>query len=210
MQVVKTFCTTREAAGLLGVSLSTAQNWAESGLLNSWKTEGGHRRISRDSVMKLLADPLVVPAAKAGRAEGAEEVGRLRILVVEDDEALRRIYEIRLSNWAIAPIVETAADGFDGLVKIGLRRPDLLISDLQMPHIDGFQMIRSLRCMSDCASMKIVVVTGISTNEVEVAGGLPPEVPVFSKPVPFLQIERIAQELAGRKNQTAKKRQPVS
>jgi hypothetical protein len=44
--------------------------------------------------------------------------------------------------------------------------------------------------------MKIVVVTGLSSNEVEVAGGLPPEVSIFSKPVPFAQIEAIAQALA--------------
>jgi excisionase family DNA binding protein len=206
MQVTKTFCTTREAAGLLGVSLSTAQNWAESGLLNSWKTEGGHRRISRDSVMKLLADPLVAPVAKIDRHLPASELRRLRVLVVEDDAALRRIYEIRLSLWAIAPVVETAADGFEGLVRIGVQRPDLLISDLLMPHLDGFQMIRSLSGMSDCAAMKIVVVTGLSSHEVEVAGGLPPEVSVFSKPVPFTQIEAIAQVLAEEKVRAAKKR----
>lgn len=206
MQITKTFCTTREAAGLLGVSLSTAQNWAESGLLDSWKTEGGHRRISRDSVMKLLADPLVAPVARIGRPLPARELRRLRVLVVEDDEALRRIYEIRLSSWGIAPVVETATDGFDGLVKIGLRRPDLLISDLQMPHLDGFQMIRSLRAMSDCAAMKIVVVTGLSSHEVEVAGSLPPEVPVFSKPVPFAEIEAIARTMAEEKARPAKKR----
>lgn len=184
---------------MLGVSLSTAQNWAESGLLDSWKTDGGHRRISRDSVIKLLADPLVAPVANVSRPAPVEQPGQLRILVVEDDEALRRLYEIRLSSWGIAPVVETATDGFDGLVKIGMRRPDLLISDLQMPHLDGFQMIRSLRGMSDCAAMKIVVVTGLSSYEVEAAGGLPPEVPVFSKPVPFSQIEAIAQSIANEK-----------
>jgi excisionase family DNA binding protein len=105
MQITKTFCTTREAAGLLGVSLSTAQNWAESGLLNSWKTEGGHRRISRDSVMKLLAAPLAAPVAKIERSLSASESRRLRVLIVEDDEALRRIYEIRLSLWGISPVV---------------------------------------------------------------------------------------------------------
>jgi excisionase family DNA binding protein len=205
MQIAKTFCTTREAAGLLGVSLSTAQNWAESGLLDSWKTEGGHRRISRDSVIKLLADPLVATVAKIGRPLPAMEMRRLRVLVVEDDEALRRIYEIRLSSWEFAPVVETATDGFDGLVKIGLRCPDLLISDLQMPHLDGFQMIRSLHGMSDCAAMKIVVVTGLSSHEVEEAGGLPHEVPVFTKPVPFTQIEAIAQVLAEEKARSTRK-----
>ena len=44
------YCTTREAAELLGVSLTTAQLWVESGLLEAWKTEGGHRRIHRTSV----------------------------------------------------------------------------------------------------------------------------------------------------------------
>jgi excisionase family DNA binding protein len=191
---------------MLGVSLSTAQNWAESGLLDSWKTEGGHRRISRDSVMNLIADPLVARVAPVGRSAQSEQAGRLRILLVEDDEVLRRIYQIRFSSWAIAPVVETATDGFDGLVKVGLRRPDLLISDLQMPHLDGFQMIRSLRGMSDCAAMKIVVVTGLSSYEVEMAGGLPPEVPVFTKPVPFAQIEAIAQSIADEKARPARKR----
>jgi excisionase family DNA binding protein len=191
---------------MLGVSLSTAQNWAESGLLDSWKTDGGHRRISRDSVMNLIADPLVARVAPVGRSVQSEQAGRLRILLVEDDEVLRRIYQIRFSSWAIAPVVETATDGFDGLVKVGLRRPDLLISDLQMPHLDGFQMIRSLRGMSDCAAMKIVVVTGLSSHEVEMAGGLPPEVPVFTKPVPFAQIEAIAQSIADEKARPARKR----
>jgi excisionase family DNA binding protein len=191
---------------MLGVSLSTAQNWAESGLLDSWKTDGGHRRISRDSVMNLIADPLVARVAPVGRSAQSEQAGRLRILLVEDDEVLRRIYQIRFSSWAIAPVVETATDGFDGLVKVGLRRPDLLISDLQMPHLDGFQMIRSLRGMSDCAAMKIVVVTGLSSHEVEMAGGLPPEVPVFTKPVPFAQIEAIAQSIADEKARPARKR----
>ena len=56
-RIQKTFCTTREAAQMLGVSLRTAQLWAESGLLEAWKTDGGHRRISRHSVERLLASP---------------------------------------------------------------------------------------------------------------------------------------------------------
>lgn len=46
--------TTREAAGLLGVAVSTAQLWIESGAIASWKTPGGHRRVRSSSVMDLL------------------------------------------------------------------------------------------------------------------------------------------------------------
>lgn len=207
MQIIKKFCTTREAAQLLGVSLSTAQNWAESGLLDSWKTDGGHRRITRESVLRLLADPIAGDSLKQGGAiSAANSLDKFRILVVEDDESLRRIYEIRLPSWSMAPIVDTARDGFDGLVKVGLQQPDLLISDLQMPHLDGFEMIRSLRRMSSCAGMQIVVVTGLSSDDIAAAGGLPPDIHVFSKPVSFVQLEAIALAVAENKARPAQQR----
>lgn len=48
--------TTRAAAELLGVSISTAQTWMENGALDFWKTPGGHRRARRSSVLGLLAE----------------------------------------------------------------------------------------------------------------------------------------------------------
>lgn len=201
--IVKTFCTTREAASLLGVSVSTAQNWAESGLLESWKTSGGHRRISRDSVARLLADPVARKSFATPQPPAPASDRHFHILVVEDDSVLLRLYQIRLANWSFAPVVETAADGFEGLVKIGLQRPDLLISDLQMPHLDGFQMIRSLRRLPDCADMQIVVITGLEPEEIEAAGGLPEGVRVFGKPIPFPQLELIAREVLAAKQRAA-------
>lgn len=202
-KIIKTFCTTREAASLLGVSVSTAQNWAESGLLDSWKTEGGHRRISRDSVARLLAAPIAQESFAAAQPAEPKTEQRLHILVVEDDSVLLRLYQIRLGNWSCAPIVETASDGFEGLVKIGLQRPDLLISDLQMPHLDGFQMIRSLHRQPDCAGMQIAVVTGLDDEDIAAAGGLPPEIRVFPKPIPFGQLEQIAREILETKRRAA-------
>lgn len=200
MAVIKTFCTTREAASLLGVSLSTAQNWVESGLLDAWKTDGGHRRISRESVNKLLADSEARRSIQGRRVEETGGAQRLRILVAEDDLTLLRIYQIRLSVWPMSPVVETARDGFEALVKIGLTLPDLLISDLQMPHIDGFQMVRSLRAMANCEAMKIVVVTGLGDGEIAAAGGVPEGVEVFSKPIPFARLEAIAQSIFEKKH----------
>ncbi len=199
-RIPKSFCTTREAATLLGVSVSTMQNWAEAGIVDSWKTEGGHRRISRDSVDRLLAQPTTHRAVINKLTMHPPRPSRLRILLVEDDISLLRLYQIRISTWGIDPIIETAADGFDGLVKIGLQRPDLLITDLQMPHIDGFQMIKSLSNMDVCTHMKIVVVTGLDQDTIDTAGGLPPDTIVFPKPVPFAELEQIATRLLEAKN----------
>lgn len=48
------FCTTREAAKMLGMSVRTAQIWVENGTLLAWKTGGGHRRISIESVQRVI------------------------------------------------------------------------------------------------------------------------------------------------------------
>ena len=202
MAVTKVFCTTREAAALLGVSLSTAQNWAESGLLESWKTEGGHRRISRESVQKLIADPIVNGMHKPLDQAAVSGLQALQILVVEDDPLLLKLYKARLSAWKIPTVVETASDGFEGLVKVGLQRPDLLITDLQMPHIDGFQMINSLAQIADCSAMQIVAVTGLSIQDIS-SSALPSTVRVFTKPVPFNDLESIAELLASQKQAIA-------
>ena len=202
MAVNKVFCTTREAAALLGVSLSTAQNWAESGLLESWKTEGGHRRISRESVQKLIADPIVNGMHKPLDQAAVSGLQALQILVVEDDPLLLKLYKARLSAWKIPTVVETASDGFEGLVKVGLQRPDLLITDLQMPHIDGFQMINSLAQIADCSTMQIVAVTGLSIQDIA-SSALPTTVRVFTKPVPFNDLESIAELLASQKQAIA-------
>lgn len=203
MAITKTFCTTREAAVLLGVSLTTAQNWVESGLLEAWKTDGGHRRISRDSVNKLLIDSSARRSVEHSWGRGrVDRQDKLHILVVEDQLSLLRLYQIRLSVWSMAPTVDIARDGIEGLVKIGLKCPDLLITDLQMPHLDGFQMVRTLRTMPACEAMEIVVVSGISEADIAEAGGLPPGVNAFPKPVPFGRLEEIAQRVHDQKMST--------
>jgi excisionase family DNA binding protein len=52
--------TTRDAADLLGISVSTAQKWIESGALESWKTPGGHRRMRRSAVVALLEERMAM------------------------------------------------------------------------------------------------------------------------------------------------------
>lgn len=193
-KVAKNFCTTREAAEILGISLKTAQVWVESGMLEAWRTDGGHRRITRESVERLLASS-PVPFMPSSPAKSLGNEQRYCIVVAEDDEMLRKLYAIRLSRWAMSPEVILVPDGFHALLEIGRRVPDLLISDLQMPEMDGFRMIRTLKNMDGLSSMKIVVVSGLD-KEVIAAGGLPDDVVVLGKPVPFDLLEKVAADSA--------------
>ncbi|MDP1870696.1 MAG: response regulator [Gallionella sp.] len=190
-QTPKTFCTTREAAELLSVSLRTAQLWSESGLLEAWKTDGGHRRISRLSIERLLAKPSVRQLDNTNKTPEA-----LKILVVEDDPVLRRLYEINIQRWPIPILFTSANDGYEALIRIGNDKPDLLITDLQMPGMDGFRMLNRLCNIAELADMQIIAVSGLDHAAISAHGGIPHGISLLSKPVPFSHLLAIAEKTA--------------
>lgn len=198
-KVPKTFCTTAEAAERLGVSIRTVQLWTENGLLTAWKTDGGHRRITLESLERLLVAPEPDSATPAAGGNPATKP-RFRVLVVEDDPTLLMLYQMQLRRWPMAPEVVMAEDSFEALLKIGVERPHLLITDLLMPHLDGFEMLRKLRALPQLAEMEIVAVSGLSPADIAERGGLPDSIPVLAKPIPFGQLEQIAVKLALRRD----------
>lgn len=198
------FCTTREAADQLGVSLRTVQLWVDSGVLEAWKTDGGHRRISVTSVERLLRAEAPQPASQAAVPEipSASQPlagSRLRILVVEDDNTLLKLYRLHIAGWNLPVDVTTAANGYDALVLIGREQPDLMIADLSMPGIDGFQMVRTLTASSFREGMEIAVVTGMEPEDIAAHGGLPPAVRIFQKPVPFKELKALIESMIARR-----------
>lgn len=181
-------CTTREAAQRLGVSLRTVQLWVESGVLRAWKTAGGHRRILVTSVDEILEQRRTA----LGDAEAPTAVASpFTLVVVEDEPDLLKLYRLQVASWKLPLRLVTATNGFEGLVRIGEAQPQMLIADLNMPGMDGFRMIRSLRASADYKDMEIVVVTALGKAEIADRGGLPEDVKVMTKPVPFSELERL-------------------
>lgn len=208
-QTPKTFCTTQEAAKLLSVSLRTAQLWVESGLLEAWKTEGGHRRISRQSIESLLEKASgkralqAVDESQSGKSlEQKKHSDELTVLVVEDEPALRRLYEIKLRGWQLPIKVISADDGYEALILIGKNKPDLLITDLHMPGMDGFRMINTICSMSELSDVEIVVVSGLDAAEIARRGDIPKGIPILPKPIPFDRLRTIAGDLLLKRNET--------
>jgi len=182
----KDYFSSREAAELLGVAVSTVQTWTNNGQLRAWVTGGGHRRIARNSVELMLRQQQV--------AAGESELKKLSVVVVEDNAQQLRMYEQQFQAWKMDVRLVTAKDGFEGSIKIGQTLPDVIIADLQMPKLDGFQMIRALKDLSDLQHSLIIVVTGLSENEIKARGGLPDGVHLFIKPVPFENIESLIRQ----------------
>lgn len=186
------FVSTREAAQMLGVAPRTVQLWVESGVLAAWKTAGGHRRVVRTSVEALLQQKAAALAAAVTplRAPRGKRHA-LRVLVLEDEPALLKLYQMYIDGWQLPVEIITATNGFEGLLRIGERRPDLLICDLLMPGMDGFRMLRSLHTNPDYRGLDVIVVTALGRQDIADRGGLPPNVRVFMKPISFVELERI-------------------
>jgi len=175
---VNTYLSTREAADLLGVSLRTVQLWVESGTLRAWKTAGGHRRIPLESVNALLRER----AASIG--EPVPGVG-YDILLIEDDPVQVELVRGRLETLALpVPVrLRVSMDGYLGLIALGEAMPDLLLLDLHLPRLDGFQLLATLRASSVYAELPILVVSALSPAEVAARGGLPTGVMMLQKPL---------------------------
>ncbi len=196
------FCTTREAARILGISVRTAQLWVENGTLEGWKTEGGHRRISLASVHRLQQSKLALVAPAMVETNRLQE--RMNILVVEDDNLLLRLYKTQMESWQLPLSVATARNGIEALILVGRLSPDLLISDLQMPELDGFGMLRTLARTPYREGMEIVVVTGMEADDIAAAGGLPDDIKVLRKPVHFAELRSLCENLLARRRELSR------
>jgi len=185
---------TREAAKTLGVSVRTVQLWVESGALTAWKTPGKHRRILRSSVDALLAQ------RSADTGEDDDAGGD--ILIVEDELTMLAYYQALFELIRPETPLRFANDGFAGLVEFGRRTPKLMLVDIDMPGMDGIEMIRSLHAtLPD--GVGVVVVSGLSSEQVDERGGLPGDIPVYAKPLSADALQEIlASNFASDEKQT--------
>jgi CheY-like chemotaxis protein len=110
---------------------------------------------------------------------------RKKVLVVEDHADSREMLAIALSSEGYSVI--TSEDGQEGLDIARRERPDIVISNLNMPNLDGMEMIQQLRQEPDLAGVIIVVLSAVRTENPEalINAGVNA---VMSKPVEFTKL----------------------
>lgn len=86
-----------------------------------------------------------------------------KIMLVEDDKSLREIYSIRLV--AEGYEVVSAGDGEEALAIAVQQKPDLILSDVMMPKISGFDMLDILRSTPETKDIKVIMMTALSSEE---------------------------------------------
>ncbi len=208
--------TTREAAQRLGVSLRTVQLWVEADILPAARTPGGHRRIPYNAVealalstglggeplargrgvrRELQAAAMQEPPMHAPRATGPMDV----LLVADDPDWQARCREA-VQPYGSAVQLRFAETGYLALLQVGQKAPDLLVTELDLPGMDGMAMLRTLERCESIADMRILVLTACSGHELARRGGLPPSAEVLKHPVtPEAVAVRVGRWLLGQR-----------
>lgn len=171
------YCGTTYAAKMLGLSVGTIQTLVEKNELEAWKTQGGHRRISMPSIREYQRKHNMLTV----QAEVRDN--RLRVLLVEDDAVTRELLR-GYCNRSNMPVDCTAmSSGLEALIDIASIKPDVLITDLDMPGIDGFELLRILRQNPLFNRMTSLVLSALTQEEVDAKGGLPEGTIFMPKPI---------------------------
>jgi excisionase family DNA binding protein len=177
---------TKEAASILGISVSSIQKMVNSGTLSAFRTSGGHRRILLDSLRKTAAtmdipwSDSILP--KVGSRTGSAG-SALKILVVEDNPVAAKAVLTALKKAGEQVSVAVCSDGAEALLRIAEEVPALVITDLAMQPFDGFRLIKVMRSSPRLANIGLLVVTGLSAKEIAERGGLDADITVYAKPV---------------------------
>jgi PAS domain S-box-containing protein len=106
-----------------------------------------------------LAEPVPAETAVVPESRTQPPQNTPRILVVEDDAKMRRVLELLLSgHWT----VETAADARSAIAAVRERPPDLVLTDLLLPGMDGYDFLRQLRAEAGTRTLPVIVISGLT------------------------------------------------
>ena len=142
-----------EAAKRFGVNRATMWKWVKSEKVKAIVTPGGHHRITHREIDRLLGQ---------GRASTKASQGKT-ILVVDDDKIVRTTLKRYLVREKFR--VETAPDGFVAGMKVQALKPDLVILDIMMAGMDGFEVCRTIKADDFLKNTRVIIMTGFDTPE---------------------------------------------
>jgi CheY-like chemotaxis protein len=156
MKHEKEYYTIPQAAIFCSLSRATLWRCVRSGDIKTFYTPGGHHRILPEEMEKFMRKNKMFHLIPKALTES-------RILIVDDEEQIRNLLSAILSKEGYA--IEEASDGFYAGVKVSQFKPDLIILDLNMPNMDGFEVCENLKKDPVTKDIKIVILTGFDFEE---------------------------------------------
>lgn len=141
-----------QAAKYLGVAQSTMRKWSDVGKVSAFYTPGGHRRYRRSDLDQFL------DRSGPGPSPGSSSDTGPLVLIVDDDEKLREYVRVNLE--AEGYVVREAGSADEGLAALGEQSPDLILLDVMMPQVDGWEMLRQIQEHTGVGAIPVIMFSG--------------------------------------------------
>ena len=145
--------TTGEIADLCHVHLRTVLQWIHDGKMKAYRTPGNHSRVKVDDFIDFLKHyNMPIPENLASRGNTR------KLLIVDDDANMVSSLKRLLKKDSIFEI-DVAYDGFEAGIKLLLFKPDLVILDMKMPGMNGYEVAQKIKRSANCVHTKIIGVS---------------------------------------------------
>lgn len=145
-----------EAAKYSAVSRWTIWKYVRSGELKASRTPGGHYRILKAELEQFMHKKGMYPMS-------TNDFPYKRILIVDDEPPIQNLIKKMLSRDRYE--IKAASDGFEAGTKILQFKPELVILDLLMPGMDGFEVCKMIKKNPETSHIKILIITGHDFEE---------------------------------------------
>ena len=156
--VVRRHLSTFDVAAMLDVDPGSVANWIDSGLLRAHRTPGGHRRVAAEDLLEFLREHnMPIPPELEARP--------VRVVVVDDEPAVTEMIARAIRSEHPDYEVAEAHDGFKAGSIIATLKPDVVILDLRMPGMDGFEVCKSIKSEQATRHSTVIAVTAYDSEE---------------------------------------------
>ncbi len=151
------YLTPTECAKRLQVATVTLRKWAQQGMLEAVVTPGGHRRYTLEAVAQ-FAEKYNLPFE-----HDLDETRR--ILIVDDDPQVCSYLKTLFARFKDLAETKQVQDGFEAGHMLHAFRPNIVLLDLMMPGIDGYEVCRLIKSQPETRHIRVIAITGFYTEE---------------------------------------------
>ena len=156
-----------EVAKLCGVVNQTAINWIKNKHLKAFNTPGGQFRVYPEDLLEFMRSRNIQIPQELRDVCESEASAPKSLLIVDDDRGLNSVLAKFIQKRITSLAIYQAFDGFEAGSLMTEKQPGILILDLDIPGIDGFDLCRRINESERFGKPSIIVITALENNEIE-------------------------------------------
>lgn len=180
-----------EVANICGVANQTAINWIRNGYLKAFNTPGGQYRVYADDLVSFMSGrKMRIPDILSSVCADST---KMKILIVEDESGLNTVIKTYFEKHFPTVTIFQAFDGFEAGAIMTREQPDVLILDLGLPGVNGFELCKKIADSDSFGNPTTIIITACQDTDIEKQIKDLNATCFFRKPVVLQELKEVVQ-----------------